>query len=96
MTRTVARDRAGWTEAITLECPCGKRLDLLDEQIPGMVDNAMGKIDWANVTNPAGEQATLWWIKCAWCRRGRRGRDTELLELVRSAKAQGLDRVALP
>jgi hypothetical protein len=94
MTRTLARDKT-WPNAVTVACECGKRLDLLDEQILGMVDNAMGNIQWAHLTNKAGEKANWWWVKCPRCERQRRGREGQLLELLRSARAQGLSRVTL-
>ena len=57
MGRTLARDRAGWTKAVTLHCPgCNKRIGLLDEQIPGMVDDGLGTIEWMRLTNKAGEE----------------------------------------
>ena len=79
-----------------MACPCGKRLDLVDEPLPGMVDAYMGKFQWAKLTNAAGDQANWWFIKCPWCSRTRRGRESDLLELVRSAKDQGLARAFLP
>lgn len=97
MGRTLARDRAGWTKAVTLHCPgCNKRIGLLDEQIPGMVDDGLGTIEWTRLTNKAGEEINWWRVKCPRCSEAPRvGRESELLELVRDAKAQGLSNVVL-
>lgn len=94
MARTIARDKNGaWTDAITMDCSCGHRLALLDEQVAGYLDNALGTGIWDGT--PAGSGG--WWrIMCPRCKKRWRASEATLLGVVRYAKKEGLHRVTLP
>ena len=65
MTRAIARNKAHLSTSVALLCPsCGKRLDRADEQIPGVVDTFMDGLQWAKITNEAGEKLNWWQAKC--------------------------------
>jgi len=96
MTRTIARDRAGWTEAITMDCYCGHRLALWDEQVPTSADNALQTGEWANVSDGLGGTVAYWHVRCPRCQNSVTASEGKLLQIIRGAKAKGLHRVTAP
>jgi hypothetical protein len=99
VTRSRGKDRLRIPNAVRLECPeCRKLLDLADEQVygSGMVDNFGGGLQWVTLTNAAGETLSWWRSRCPRCGFVSKARpESDLLELVRSAQGQGLDRVTV-
>ncbi len=97
MTRTLARNRAGWASAVTVVCRCGKRLAVLDEQFPGWVDGAMtDHVEWTKTRSDSGKVVYWWRVRCRRCGRDRRGPESQLLAFVRECKAEGLTKATFP
>ena len=98
MTRTIARNRAGWTEAITMDCYCGHRLALWAEQFEGMdvIENALGTGEWADVSDGKGGTVSCWHVRCPRCQNQVTKSEGQLLQITREAKAKGLHRVTAP
>ena len=96
MTRALARDKTGHADYMRLVCPCGKRLALLDETLPGMIDGPnMAPMAWVVIPGPDGDAGTWWQLKCPRCKRDWRGREDRLLRLVRAARARRAAQVTL-
>ena len=99
-TRT-AKERVGLPDAVTLKCPCGKRLALLEIRPAGYASagpsNLMADGPWF-VPYRTGEPVVAdYWRQptCPVCGRSPQVRGQRLVELIQGAKARGAKSVTL-
>ncbi len=95
MARKPQRDRAGYKDFINISCPCGKRLALMDETLPGVADGPVFVRSDAKGFDPSGAPGGWFRFMCPRCRRDNRIKEGDLLDLLRAAKADGQHRVLL-
>jgi len=88
-------DRIGYSDAINLRCSCGKRLAFLAIDEYDTVAN--GGIWLVEMEKGQAILADDWRrVICPRCRRDWRGRDSQLLALLRDARLKNVTSVTLP
>ena len=79
-----------------MDCYCGHRLALWDEQVPTMPDNALQTGEWANVSDGRGGTVACWHVRCPRRQNPVTATEAKLVQIIRGAKAKGLHRVTVP
>ena len=95
MSRKPHRERAGYADFVSIVCHCGKRLALKDETLPGVVDGPDFVQSDAKGFDPSGGLGGWFRLLCPRCGRDNRVKESELLRLVRGARARDAKRVTL-